>query len=87
MENFPIDRERVYLGGFSGGSRYSFYTARKNDVTGIIACGAGASCHAHGDRVPESKVVTYGLCGTNCFNRYDMAESHAKMKNRDSVLR
>ena len=31
--------------------------------------------------------MTYGLCGTNCFNRYDMAESHAKMKNRDSVLR
>ena len=42
MENFPIDRERVYLSGFSGGSRYSFYTASKNDVTGIIACGAGA---------------------------------------------
>ncbi|QQL44261.1 SHD1 domain-containing protein [Sulfuriroseicoccus oceanibius] len=86
-ENLPIDEKRIYLSGFSGGSRYSFFTASQNDVAGIIACGAGSSCHKHGERVPDNHVVTYGLCGTNCFNRYDMSRSHAKMTNPDSVLR
>ena len=41
-QKFNLDKKRVYLAGFSGGSRVASYIAfRFPDVTGVIACGAG----------------------------------------------
>jgi len=78
----PVDKKRLYTSGFSGGCRMAFSAASKHKIQGIIACGAGAS-----DNFPKSSQTTYGLCGTKCFNRHDMACTFKKIKNRDSILR
>lgn len=76
-----IDKDRMYTTGFSGGSREAFCTAQRHkEIAGVLACGAGGN-------VGSSKQVVYGLCGSNCFNRTDMANSFKRFKNRDCVLR
>jgi hypothetical protein len=79
--SLPIDPKRMYVSGFSGGSRMAFATAQKHkDIAGVIACGAG------GD-IGGSKQTVYGLCGSNCFNRTDMSNSFRTFKGRDHLLR
>ncbi|BCX47683.1 poly(3-hydroxybutyrate)depolymerase [Haloferula helveola] len=81
LDTLPIDGDRLYTSGFSGGSRMALATATKNsDITGVLACGAGGS-------VGNAKQVVYGLCGTNCFNRTDMAHGFKGYRNRDGLLR
>ena len=80
-ESLPIDEDRMYTTGFSGGSRMAFSTSQVHkDIAGVIACGAG------GD-IGSSKQVVYGLCGSNCFNRTDMAAAARGYKSKDCVLR
>lgn len=56
-------------------------TAAKNtDIAGVIACGAVGG-------VGSAKQLVYGLCGSNCFNRTDMANSFKGYGNRDGILR
>jgi len=81
VKTLPIDEKRMYTTGFSGGSRMAFSTAQLHkEIAGVLACGAG------GD-LASSKQVAYGLCGSNCFNRTDMANSFKGFKNRDCLLR
>lgn len=80
-DELPIDENRMYTTGFSGGSRMAFNTAQKHKkIAGVIPCGAGGN-------PGSSKQVVYGVCGTNCFNRSDMANSFRGIKSKDSVLR
>lgn len=69
---FTIDKRRVYVTGFSGGSRVStfFYNVTRNNVAGIIACGAGLSQTVTPERVRPS--LYYGLVGTADFNYREM---------------
>jgi len=77
----PINKKRMYTTGFSGGARMAFATAGTNkEIAGVIACGAGGHLARAGQ-------VAYGLDGTNCFNRTDMANSFKGFKSRDCVLR
>ncbi len=77
----PINKKRMYVTGFSGGSRMAFATAGTNkEIAGVIACGAGG-------HLGSAHQVAYGLVGTNCFNRTDMANSFKGLKSRDNVLR
>lgn len=77
----PIDGKRMYVTGMSGGSRMAFATSQVHkEIAGVLACGAG------GD-LGSSKQVAYGLCGSNCFNRTDMANSFRGFKSRDCLLR
>jgi hypothetical protein len=77
----PIDPERKYVSGMSGGTREAFLASQRHkDLAGIIACGAGGS-------LGSARQLAYGLCGSNCFNRTDMANSFRKIKTKGSVLR
>lgn len=79
--SLPIDEDRMYTSGFSGGSRMAFATATQHkDIAGVIACGAGGN-------LGSSKQIAYGLCGSNCFNRTDMANSFKRFRSKDGVLR
>jgi len=81
VSTLPIDGKRIYTTGFSGGSRMAFATAQiHDDIAGVLACGAGGN-------VGNSKQVVYGLCGSNCFNRTDMANSFKGFKSRECLLR
>lgn len=77
----PIDEKRMYTTGFSGGARMAYWTSQQEKkIAGVIACGAG------GD-IGSRKQVVYGLCGSNCFNRTDMAHSFKKVRHKGAVLR
>ncbi len=77
----PINKKRMYVTGFSGGSRMAFATAGTHkEIAGVIACGAGG-------QLGSARQVVYGLDGTNCFNRTDMANCFKGFKSRDNVLR
>lgn len=80
-DTLPIDQKRMYVSGFSGGSRVAFATAGTHrEIAGVIACGAGGN-------LGSAKQVAYGLSGTNCFNRAGMASSFKGFKSKDCVLR
>ena len=80
-KTLPIDKKRIYVSGFSGGSRMAFWaTQKKKGIAGIIACGAGGN-------IGSRKQVAYGLCGSNCFNRTDMANAFKKISHKGAILR
>ncbi len=70
LNRFPIDRERCYTSGFSGGARFalSAANAEPDTIRGVIACGAA---YGAGNR---ENAYYYGIAGTNCFNRGEMAK-------------
>ena len=77
----PINTKRMYVTGFSGGARMAFATAEAHtEIAGVLACGAGGHLGA-------AHQVVYGLDGTNCFNRCDMANCFRDFKGRDNLLR
>jgi dienelactone hydrolase len=84
-KKMPVDLKRMYASGFSGGARMSFWLSeemRSRSFAGVLACGAGGQ--------PEKmspKTVVFGLCGSNCFNRWDMACTLKGVKNDMSRLR
>ena len=70
---FNIDKQRIYVTGFSGGSRVStfFYNVVRSPVAGIIACGAGLSKLTTPERL--SPTLYYGIVGTADYNYQEMA--------------
>lgn len=84
VKRFPIDDNRHYASGHSGGSRMAFKLAERGPETlaGVIACGAG-----HVGHVVPGRTVVYGLCGSNCFNRWDMVRTQRELRNNRNQLR
>lgn len=82
FERFHVDEERCYTTGFSGGAREAFLLAgkRKRNILGIIPCGAGG-------KTSNSRLLAYGLCGSTCFNRWDMAVSFDAIGEKYGRLR
>ena len=76
------DPNRLMASGFSGGARMSFFLANKMKAkfVGVLPCGAGRNKEDLGN------MTVYGLCGTNCFNRWDMACTDRDLPGRDSRL-
>ena len=68
-QRFPLDRDRIYVAGFSGGARAAalFSKVVHHPVRGIIACGAGLP---RGLDPAELKDTFYlGVTGLADFNR------------------
>jgi pimeloyl-ACP methyl ester carboxylesterase len=61
---FPVDRHQIYLAGFSGGARMAFEYALKNQVKGVLMCGAGPSQNPS-EQLPFR---LYMIAGTTDFN-------------------
>jgi hypothetical protein len=79
-----VDPLRCYTTGFSGGCRESFELSgqRKKNITGILACGAGCTFGNY-----NSKALVYGICGSKCFNRWDMTMTFNNRLKKNGVLR
>jgi len=84
LASYPVDPARCYTTGFSGGCRESFSISaqRKKNIIGILACGAGCVSGNY-----NSKALVYGLCGTKCFNRWDMTITFNNRIKKNGVLR
>jgi len=84
-KHMPVDTKRMYASGFSGGARMAFWLSEEmkaKGFAGVLPCGAGG----HPDRM-SPKTIVFGLCGSNCFNRWDMACTLRGIKNGLSRLR
>ena len=72
IDSYPVDTNRIFLMGFSGGARIAslagFY---KTQVAGVIACGAGL---AGASAPPVFKIDYFGIAGMGDFNMNEMVE-------------
>jgi hypothetical protein len=86
-ERYPIDKKRIYASGHSGGSREAGLLGehmRKRDFAGLLANGAGVGYGRVYVQSPKSSI--YALCGSNCFNRWDMPTSLSRIKCKNKKL-
>ena len=72
FKSFSIDQDKMYLAGFSGGSRLaSTIAVLTNNFSGVIACGAGFASEA--SYIPSTQKFSYvGLCGNEDMNYKEM---------------
>jgi len=87
IDRYPIDKKRIYASGHSGGSREAGLLGehmRKRDFAGLLANGAGVGYGRVYQQSPQSSI--YALCGSNCFNRWDMPTSLSKIKVKHKKL-
>lgn len=68
---FPVDGQRVFLAGFSGGARMALSYAGQQKVAGVIACGA----FANDQQLQTIHCPVYGLVGTGDFNFMEYANA------------
>lgn len=83
--SLPVDPERIFITGFSGGSSGSFHFAGTVKVAGVMACGMGSS---YGTKLDKDMPI-YFLNGTNCWNRRDAGSTIARHcpKSKDTRVR
>jgi pimeloyl-ACP methyl ester carboxylesterase len=79
---YPVNEDRCYASGFSGGAREAYWLAQRlpDSIIGIIPCGAGGTPNNRG-------ALAYGLCGTTCFNRWDMSVTFFQRVKDRGILR
>lgn len=67
LERFPIDETKLYISGFSGGSRFSYiYATQNTKIKGVIAC--GAFYPGNSSNLSKPSFTYSGIAGTYDFN-------------------
>ena len=83
-ERFAIDDERVYVSGFSGGSRVATWFGGEHEAVGHIAMGG---VYDQKDlTIPLAEMAYVLLCGERCFNREEMEIARDALRQRDSPV-
>jgi hypothetical protein len=83
LNNYKIDQNKMYLAGFSGGSRLASTIAlQTNAFYGVIACGAGINAV---DKyiLPSNKFRYAGFVGKKDMNYSEMLENKIWLDNND----
>lgn len=87
ISKYRIDKERIWLAGFSGGSRAaSNYAAKDESIKGVIACGAGFS---NTDFISSGKSIPFaGLVGYKDMNFEEMIRVNKQLTdaNKENLL-
>lgn len=79
FRRFSINRNRIYVCGFSGGSRVAGYIAQNNlSITGVIACGAGMPVDA---TLAARQFIYIGIAGNEDFNYTEMKRTDDQLKS------
>ena len=86
-KRFSLDEKRIYVAGFSGGSRVALALASSNNfIAGVIGCGAGLP----GDKslYPKegSSFVYYGIAGNRDMNWLEMSDLMTFFNNNTPVI-
>lgn len=80
-ERLPVDTSRIYVMGFSGGSRVATMTAMLNPtVKGVIGCGAGFPSAV---QPPRYKFDYFGIVGKGDFNLGEMLALNKTLDQMD----
>jgi len=84
---FPVDKQRIYAAGFSGGSRMASYFSFvvNNPVRGIIGCGAGLAPFIKPENIKFA--FYYGIVGFADFNYVEMTRLEKKLAEQGSLYR
>jgi predicted esterase len=86
-KRFTIDIKRIFVAGFSGGSRFALALASTNEfVAGVIGCGAGLpndkNLFPHG----KSTFAYYGIAGNKDMNYLEMFDLMTFFNTRTPVI-
>ena len=84
-KRLPLDPALFYASGYSGGARRATTLAAGQcgkPFAGVLHCAAAA-----GAGTLAQKTLKYGLSGSNCFNRWDMARFYERNSPFRSHLR
>jgi hypothetical protein len=83
---FNIDQKRIYVSGFSGGSRFAMsYAMTEKRVSGIIGCGAGLPNDRNYIPTGNSNFLYYGMAGTRDMNYLEMFDLLEFFNNQTKV--
>jgi hypothetical protein len=86
-KRFSIDNKRIYISGFSGGSRVAVALATaSNYFAGVIGCGAGLASEGNLNPTGKSTFVYYGIVGTRDMNYLEMFDLMTFFNTRTSVI-
>ena len=76
--DFPIDKDRIYLMGFSGGARLGLAFAEAYpEISAMVACGAGIQV---GVKAPEPTFSFMGMAGNEDFNMIEIINTDRLLK-------
>lgn len=88
FSKFNIDTNRIYLCGFSGGSRLvSGIAATENSIDGIIGCGAGLPSRNTNIQFANPDIIYAGVVGKTDMNYIEMHELHEILNNNNITNR
>lgn len=77
QQNYPVDTQRQYAAGFSGGGRVAAILAsRSGHIKGIITCGAGFD-----SRMSNVLFDVYAIAGREDFNYDEVMSMNQQMAN------
>lgn len=82
--HLPIDRQRLYVAGLSGGARVACQLAVSGLARGVIACSAGFMGSETPDRVP---FPFFGTAGLTDFNYRELQRTGRELAGRKAAHR
>jgi pimeloyl-ACP methyl ester carboxylesterase len=86
-ERFTVDQRRIYVAGFSGGSRFATaFAVKDKKVSGVIGCGAGLVNDRNYLPSGSSGFIYYGLAGTRDMNYIEMRDLPEFFTNHTRVI-
>jgi predicted esterase len=86
-DRFSIDQKRIYVAGFSGGSRFALSLAvQEKIISGVIGCGAGLANDRNFLPSVNSDFLYYGLTGNRDMNYPEMHELPDFFANKTRVI-
>jgi pimeloyl-ACP methyl ester carboxylesterase len=86
-ERFTADKRRIYVAGFSGGSRFAMaYAVKEKEISGVIGCGAGLPNDRNFLPTGTSDFFYYGLAGTRDMNYPEMHDLPDFLSNQTRVI-
>lgn len=80
LKTLPVDPERVYFSGSSGGTRVAFNNSVKFKSAGVMAVIAGAQ-----PEQMDRKRHYFFINGCTDYNRYDSSKSYAEAKSSSAM--
>ena len=82
--HLPVDRQRIYVAGLSGGARVACQLAVSGLARGVIACSAGFMGSETPDRVP---FPFFGTAGITDFNYRELRRTERELAERKAAHR
>jgi dienelactone hydrolase len=80
QRRFPVNTDRIYFGGFSGGSRAaSVMAVLMKKAAGVIACGAGLSQDPHFQPEKNPGFSYVGMVGNTDMNYREMQDLQGEL--------